>query len=190
MLEVRDIVNDWHVENIEQVVLLLVSCDIYVVHLPLRESEVHLWIVGVHPIQGLQVFHVLEMAVKSNGHSFSDHAVHDQLTALNLFDPFRIAIGDDDGTRIAHHDTVESTFVGLVMDLDIFLVLPVDVSVMVVSGSDLLADDFSRFLLGHWESWVDNQPSEHIEGPGVPSLRDTGAVHLKHEILHVIEEHP
>ncbi len=59
---------------------------------------------------------------------------------------------------------------------------------MIKGGPDLVSNYLRAFLIAHGKSWIDNQPSQHVECPCIPALRDTCAVHLEHEILHVVEK--
>ena len=76
------------------------------------------------------------------------------------------------------------------MDDDILGVLPVDIDIVVIESTDLGRYNVLGFLATHWDCVVKDHPSQHVEGSGIPTFRNTGRVHLQHELLKVLKGVP
>ena len=107
------------------------------------------------------------MPRKGNSHTLCNHSLHNGLACCH---DIRLGGVNNDGARVLKHDSVEGTFVALIMDLDVFGVLPVNIDVMIVDSSDLFGDDIFGFFSVHLEGVVDDHPSEHVEGSCVPTF--------------------
>ena len=193
MLEVIRFIRDGIIQYIQNIVHLLIRTQPrHVRHLLSAglirwEHKISRWILRIIPVEGLHLLHVLEVTSKRNGHTLRDHSLHDSLTGLHLF---RFGFVDNHRARVLKHDAVEGGLVGLVVDLDVLGVLPVDIDVVVVDCTDLSGDDRFGGLVVHWEFGVDDHPSEHVEGTGIPAFGDTRTVHLQQELLHIIQRDP
>ena len=120
------------------------------------------------------------MSCVSNRHTLRHYSIHDLFTLDDLFRFVTVSLVDNYTARIVHHDTIKRALIVLVMDLDILGMLPMNIGVMIKGSPNLVPNHLLAILVAHRKFRIDNQPSQHVECPRIPGLRDTRAIHLQH----------